>query len=407
MGFAKERLIEQEEQGWYFSDGLDVCWRCVTNGYLRDFVKDNAEGHVCDFCDRTSRRKPSTMPFDDLMEIIADAIQHRYSDVINEGIIYDHEDAHYAGQTFTTDELLFRMVPWPTEKDKVFDHIVESFADRRWCQRNYGSLTREQKYRLSWQAFCQTVTHEKRFLFEREEPSEFDDGIPVREMLAELGAIVERHGFIRALPEGSLFFRVRINGQKDRPIEAHELGPPPSDNALSNRMSPAGISLFYGALDARTARAETFVRNSERYGTMSTWTAARELVVVDFTHQPELPSFYDVERANERDELLFLTSFVNDLIKPVAPDRREHIDYVPTQIVTEYFRHLFRTADGKGIDGMLYRSSLAKDGTCVSLFFGYEGLAPNMAFLRPNPMVTFDPKSVRRLRPQPKKTSRR
>ena len=406
MGFVKERLIQEEEQGWGFSDNIDICWRCVTNAYLKDFVKDNAEGYSCDFCDRTSRAKPSTVPFDDLMEVIADAVQHRYSDVINEGIIYDHEEDCYAAQTFSTDELFFQIVPWPTANDKVSNHIINSFTDRLWCQRHYGSLTREQKYRLSWQAFCQTVTHEKRYLFEREEPFEYDDGIPVRELLDELGTIVGRHGFIRTLRAGFPFFRVRIHEPEDKPVEAHELGPPPPRDALSNRMSPAGISLFYGALESQTARAETFLGNSKRDGTVSTWTSKRELVVVDFTHQPEPPSFYDTERADERDECLFLASFVSDLIKPVAPDRREHTDYVPTQIVTEYFRHLFRTSNGKSIDGMLYPSSVQKGGTCVSLFFGYESLDPKMAFPRQHPMVVFDQESVRRVRPHRRKTSR-
>ncbi len=30
---------------------------------------------------------------------------------------------------------------------------------------------------------------------------------------------------------------------------------------------------------------------------------------------------------------------------------------VPTQVVTEYFRHIYQTSDGKSIDGMIYPSS--------------------------------------------------
>uniref|UniRef100_UPI0013D35F87 RES domain-containing protein n=2 Tax=Pseudomonas TaxID=286 RepID=UPI0013D35F87 len=32
-------------------------------------------------------------------------------------------------------------------------------------------------------------------------------------------------------------------------------------------------------------------------------------------------------------------------------------DYVPTQVVTEYFRHVYRTDDDHQIDGIIYPSS--------------------------------------------------
>lgn len=42
---------------------------------------------------------------------------------------------------------------------------------------------------------------------------------------------------------------------------------------------------------------------------------------------------------------------------------------MPTQVVTEYFRHVFRTNDGKKVDGLIYSSSIRKDGKCIVLFF--------------------------------------
>jgi len=57
-----------------------------------------------------------------------------------------------------------------------------------------------------------------------------------------------------------------------------------------------------------------------------------------------------------------------DITAQVAKDGREHIEYVPTQVVSEYIRHVLK-AEGKSIDGVVYQSS--KDGgteACV-LFF--------------------------------------
>lgn len=44
--------------------------------------------------------------------------------------------------------------------------------------------------------------------------------------------------------------------------------------------------------------------------------------------------------------MIFLDRFAHEVSKPVAPDALEHIEYVPTQIVTEYFRHAFEREFG-------------------------------------------------------------
>ena len=54
------------------------------------------------------------------------------------------------------------------------------------------------------------------------------------------------------------------------------------------------------------------------------------------------------------------------LKQTVARDGREHIEYVPTQIVTEYFRFRFMTYDNRKVLGILYESSLRKnEKACV------------------------------------------
>ena len=41
-------------------------------------------------------------------------------------------------------------------------------------------------------------------------------------------------------------------------------------------------------------------------------------------------------------------------------DDKVHIKYVPTQVVTEFVRHLLKGAQGEPLDGILYRSSRAR-----------------------------------------------
>jgi len=96
---------------------------------------------------------------------------------------------------------------------------------------------------------------------------------------------------------------------------------------------------------------------------------ARDAWVVDLTALPEFPSLFDEGRRHLRAPISFLRDFVEDLAKPIAKDGREHIEYVPTQIVTEYLRYVFRTETGHRVRGVIYQSARNGGGKCCVLFF--------------------------------------
>lgn len=60
--------------------------------------------------------------------------------------------------------------------------------------------------------------------------------------------------------------------------------------------------------------------------------------------------------------------FISDFTKPIERSDREHIDYVPTQIVTEYFRHIFKLNDKTNIDGVIYPSSKNQGKKAIVIF---------------------------------------
>jgi hypothetical protein len=82
----------------------------------------------------------------------------------------------------------------------------------------------------------------------------------------------------------------------------------------------------------------------------------------------------------------FLHEFEQDLVKPVARDGMEHVDYVPTQIVTEFFRHRFRLSDGASLDGIMYRSSRTGQPACV-LFFDSHHCGGKTGFSTKEPVL--------------------
>ena len=41
-----------------------------------------------------------------------------------------------------------------------------------------------------------------------------------------------------------------------------------------------------------------------------------------------------------------MNNFIDDFTKPIERSDRAHAEYVPTQVVTGYFRHVYRTGGG-------------------------------------------------------------
>ncbi len=66
---------------------------------------------------------------------------------------------------------------------------------------------------------------------------------------------------------------------------------------------------------------------------------------------------------------MFFEEFVDDLTKAIDRDERVHLEYVPTQIVVEYFRRQFhRDFQGPPLDGVMYPSARCEGGVAVALF---------------------------------------
>ena len=97
----------------------------------------------------------------------------------------------------------------------------------------------------------------------------------------------------------------------------------------------------------------------------------REVIILDLAELPETPSiFYEVPNSMEydpRQNLIFLNEIADEISRPIARDDRVHVEYVPTQVVTEFIRTA-ATSNGKRIDGIAYRSSRHTGKSSMVLF---------------------------------------
>jgi hypothetical protein len=173
----------------------------------------------------------------------------------------------------------------------------------------------------SWERFCEFIKHERRFFFASGESYVKKDEIGDRlldpgEMLKAIVKHCLQLRLVRPVLAGSDVYRVRRQ-KGARPFRAAlSLGAPPPNAALqSNRMSPPGVVMTYLAEDERTALRETADRGRHRYA-IGKFMVTRDVLVLDLTMVPPVPSIFDLGMASVRDAIRFLRAFTRDLSKP-------------------------------------------------------------------------------------------
>jgi hypothetical protein len=316
----------------------------------------------------------------ELLSHIRGRIECDYEDPAN-SVGYDSGEGGYQLSTMDSYEVLDEVgLGWDLKNDALRDALAQGMGDCAWVHRSPYSLTEEDARRTGWEEFASLVKHRVRYLLFP--PNEHDPNREVTdpsEILDELGEVFTHHDLFWTLKAGTLLFRVRIHSPAERPENTiAALGPPLAvDAKFSNRMSPAGVSMFYAAFEEETAIAETYVRHDGKpvERTTATFRVLEDIVLLDLVDLPEAPSIFDGDEANlERAALVFLHEFVGDLTKPIVKDGREHVEYVPSQVVTEYVRYRLSERVSKPIQGLRYGSARKEDGVGCVLFFAQEDL---------------------------------
>jgi len=360
-----KRLLEEEESRGWRSFGGDVCGECVAEGFLAQFVAENASALQCDFCGQSST-VPIAVDSDDVMEVIGRGLYREWTHPVQ---IMARDEGEWVGRTYDAWEVL--EVVGINCGNSFGQEVAQAFLDDLWCEADPYGLESHEILSHGWSRFAKHVKYHTRYVFlleaEQDEYPDRDDIHPGL-MLQRLEEVIRATGIIRRLSKGTRFVRARDHEPGKNPASAAELGTPlPKFATKPNRMSPAGIPMFYGSSDAGTAIAE-MAHSGRAMVTLAEFVTLRELTVVDLSQVPAIPSLFDDEHARDRPAFLFLQDFATAISKPIASDGREHIDYVPTQIVTDYLRRIFRVDGYDSLDGLLYRSSRRQEGECCVLF---------------------------------------
>lgn len=395
MGLTKRWLEEQDASGFFSGRYFDdVCKHCIGDPALAVFVSRMGLIAKCDFCGRINVRG---VQVGDLFHYMAACLHAEWEDP-NNRVAWD--GGFVLGSPIIDSDDLLDQHDGPLENEELHREFVGAF-DHLWCQRDPYSLAHSDMLLLSWERFSETTKTDKRYFWYRTQtPDNNDDDelLDPAEVPDEVGRAIVRAGW-RMLGQTAdcRLFRARAHDPSKRLRAADELGAPPSEQAGNNRMSGAGISMFYGAETAKTAIAEIRFSRKEAV-TVGSWRPTRELVYLDLLAARPIPSIFDMTARSDRPWLRFLAEFADDLAQPID-QYISPIEYIPTQIITEYVRDHLRTPDDRRIDAIRYRSSLDEpDGVCWVVFAKLDDCGESTD--TSNSLLVLEPHSIERQEPR-------
>lgn len=392
----------------YGSSTMSACAAHILDESLLDRLATRFIDPECSFCD--AEGDGVAAPVDDLVAIGMEKVHDEFSPADDYGsglaeIGFDYASGHSTADAL--DEIFEGSL-----QDAVRAEVSSCGGDQVWVPESFLYFDARQVLSGTWEGFVRRVKHIRRFWFLDE--SNDPERLGVTDFFESVAKLLTRSDIAQTLPAGSTLIRGRMVGADVDPTEfdAKELGSPPENVAAANRMSPAGVSMFYGSDSVNAMVAEIGAHSEYGHAVYGTFTTLDDLTIVDLTNLPTVPGYFSQDP--DRLQIVFLHKFVADLVQPVVLDGREHIDYVPTQIVTEYLRYFAEPP----VHGLRFESSQFLGGLNTVIFCDRDrcvnppgsdasqdgSVAPGLGgsggllLLGPAPWLQLEPPSVTKVR---------
>ncbi|MFJ6760436.1 MULTISPECIES: RES family NAD+ phosphorylase [unclassified Streptomyces] len=332
-----------------------VCMKHIDDEHLRHHLGALMTSSRCSFCTtRSLRGEPVAVDLHHLVHRVLGAVREKY------------ERAAGPDRGIATARAVEDICRGAVEP-RVTRALLQWTEPAAWQLRETPRHHPPGAVHTPWNLFRQQVGHHRRFTL-LAGPGRHGAPSPVT-MLDEVSAVVDRLGLVRTLPAGQQVWRGRMRRDPAPPgYTAADIGSTPVTRATANRMSPAGVSMFYGSDNVATVLAEITAHDPRPYAAVAAFELIRPVPVVDLATVPAGPSVFDPDRRSLIGSVAFIRSFSEDLSRPVVRDGHEHVAYVPTQVLTEYFRCLSPLS----VDGIAFRSA-HNGGVNYVLFTGPEG----------------------------------
>ena len=349
-------------------DGF-LCHECIGDKFLKSQIEKDHTAHVCSGC----KKNRKAMPLDQLGAALDEVIRGNFVQVEpNNEWEGGGDDLNWIVQEILSVEpeiadLVIEALP----EEDVY-HILKDggtpFYDDAAEYRETPAYDGE--YRWTWRAFCHNVKHTARFFSDSAESR-------LREIFHDLDRFHADDGrkplrLLSPSENGVNIYRARL---AETPLAAlpivrsapRELGPPPEKKAVPGRMNPAGIPVFYGALDIETCISEIRPPVGSLV-VIGTFALLKPLRVLDLTVLDEAYaelSYFAPDFDQVTEQLAFLRSFHAEISSPILPSEQV-LAFIPTQVIAEFLAHRHEPK----LDGVLYTSTQRSgEGLNIALFY--------------------------------------
>ncbi len=356
------------------TDGEMVCASHTKSDYINHWIRTQGEKVNCTYCNKLR----NCIELSDLLDLIVVGIDCLFEDPANSRYLNKDSEYGFDGNVFDFYELWHEdRLGLEINNDKLFEDAFKYFnCDQLFVDKDeFGSEL--EYFEDVWAHFTSIVKYKARYVFHREEEfqnHQFTDPVTI---LFSIEKSIKNFNLFKTIPANSILYRCRQH-EKNAVKNGADMASPPSDcQKVNGRMSPAGISMFYCS-QKKALTIQEVVRKSRKdkpYYSTAIFRNNKSLNLVDLSIIPEIPSIYDSDKNHTIAKLLFLKGFSNDISKSIN-DSDEIIEYIPTQIVTEYIKY---NKELKA-DGIIYNSSKNDKMKNIVLFFDHEQSTENLTF---------------------------
>jgi DNA-directed RNA polymerase subunit RPC12/RpoP len=354
--------------------GKYVCSACIDDFVVKAEIESGGRRRTCSYCKSPGRSVA--------IEQVADRVDDVYSAMVGEVEYTPHfPDDSDKVESRQDGSLPSQIVTEMLEcaYDSIAEDIVGELSDRhgqheimdggtdRYDDSNdifEISIPRSSEIKETWQSFCYSVRHSRRYF--NEEATDL-----LREILDPILSPQGpgKESAVKEIAAGANLYRGRMANTTvarqailAKPI--NELGASPKELNTHGRMNAAGIPVFYGSFDAKTCVAELRgpVGGTAAVGKFETLRPLRVLDLTLLRNAMFNISYFDDEVVRKFAYNRFLRGFHKEIKKSVIPGT-ETLDYLPTQFVAEY---LWTKVDPP-LDGLIYGSAQISDAAAKNI----------------------------------------
>lgn len=363
MGYWKHLHQEHIDRGFGEIPDKTVCTNCFKDKGLQKYIKTHGANGFCYYC---NKKKARIISLEEIISHIQKSLRTEYPTPDNACIPFESREGGWLIEPIDIYDMLQETESINYTHEKLFKEIVGLLLENQYSPYSPGDDTNAMYE--SWDTFTNHVMHKSRFLFcpIKDKWSKSKWKSPLY-MLKEISNTIKNNKMVSTIKKGEPIFRVRLSDDINTAHTAKSLGTVPKERAkYENRMSPAGIPMFYGGKNLATAIVEVLDKDNSFYH-VATYHASRDILLIDLTQEPFLPSIYDEILCGKRASIKFMGGFIENVSKKIIKEEKQELEYISTQLVTEYLRYHFKVNKQRP-DGIMYKSSKENADICYALF---------------------------------------